>query len=397
MSFSVFLFGADPEKLRDTLAADETLAAEIAARASHYGIWAEQIETLDERMNAIRSLNWPAPGDMLSVNAFLCLLDYAAERINVARLQDVRYSSLVDDVPLLPEMTARPGPLALPDVSGLECEIGYLGPDELREMAERGAPPCADRDLDAGTELVEIFESLADDGLGLYTIIDGAKLTRGQAPRAAAQGPSMAELRGLITAAIGGLEDDEPVLRDIDRQLLDAAEEGELDKVRSLLEQGADVNVARGDGYTPFLLALGEGHNDVCHRLLDAGARIDAVTKIASSAMHIAAGDGNLEGLELLHRLGLSLESRDRYGSTPLMDAIECHEVEAAEWLLEHGADVNASNKDGWTSLHNAYATSLDYEEDGIPSPLIALLEKYGADPTIKDDQGRTPKDFPVR
>lgn len=207
----------------------------------------------------------------------------------------------------------------------------------------------------------------------------------------------MAELRRLITAAIGSLEDDDAVVRDMDRQLFDAAEEGEIDKVSSLPKQGFDVNVARGDGYMPFLLAPGEGHNDVCKCLLDAGARADAATKIGSSAMHIAASGGNLKGLELLQRLGLSIESRDRYGSTPLMDAIECHEVEAAEWLLEHGADVNACDKDGWTSLHNAYATSLEYEEEGIPSPLIAVLEKYGADSTIKDAQGRTPKDFPMR
>ena len=335
---------------------------------------------------------------MLSVNAFMWMLDYAAEPITVARLQDVRYSSLVDEVPLLLEMTAHHGPLPLPEVHGLDFEIGYVGPDRTPRLGRAGAPPCVNPHLDAGTELVEIFESLADDGLGLYTIIDGAKLTRGQAAGAAAtQGPSMAELRDLITVAIGSLEDDQTVLRDIDQQLLGAAEEGDLETICVLLKQGADVNVERGDGYTPFLLALGEGHNDACKRLLDAGARVDAATKIGSSAMHIAASGGNLEGLELLQRRGLSIESRDRYGSTPLMDAIECHEVEAAEWLLQHGVDVNACNKDGWTSLHNAYATSLEYEEEGVPSPLVAVLEKYGADPSIKDNQGRRPKDFPIR
>lgn len=111
------------------------------------------------------------------------MLDYAAEPITIARLQDVRYSSDVDEVPLLAEMTANPGPLPLPDVRGLDCEIGHLPPDKLRELADRGAPPCGNPYLDAGVELIEVFQSLADDGVGLYTIIDGAKITRGDARR----------------------------------------------------------------------------------------------------------------------------------------------------------------------------------------------------------------------
>ena len=161
------------------MAHDAGMLPEIARRLARGGDSPEEIERFCARVSAVRSLKWPTPGDQLSVDAFIWMLDYAAEPINLSRLNDVRYSSLVDEAPLLPEMVADRGPLPVPDVSGLECEIGFLTPSKLRELAERGPPPCANRHLDVGTELVEIFESLADDGLGLYTIVDGAKLRHG--------------------------------------------------------------------------------------------------------------------------------------------------------------------------------------------------------------------------
>lgn len=394
MGFSVHLFAVDPQLLRGKLARDVEMVDEIRRRQTSRGDSAETIAELCARVSAVRSLNWPARGDMLSVHAFLCMLGYAAEPIMVARLQGVRYSSLVDEVPLLGHMVAERGPLPIPDTSGLDCEIGFLEPSRLRELAERGPPACPQSDLDVGTELVEVFESLAADNLGLYTIINGAKLRRERRSGAvAAQWPGMAELRNLITALVENIDEDDTVEREIDRQLLDGAEDGDLDKVRALLEKGADVNAQRRDGYTPLLLALGEGHNDVCRVLLDAGARVDTTIYNGSSAMHVAASGGNLEGLELLHSQGGSVDTRRSDGATPLLNA----SLEAAAWLLNHGADVNAGDNDGWTALHDAYARSVEFEEQGLPSPFVALLEKHGADVTIKDNQGRMPKDFPVR
>lgn len=107
--------------------------------------------------------------------------------------------------------------------------------------------------------------------------------------------------------------------------------------------------------------------------------------------MHVAAAAGNVEGLEMVHQLSVPVDGRDRLGCTALFEAAT---LEAAEWLLEHGADPNARDKYGTTALHQAYAMSDEYEEEhGVPSPWMALLEKYGADPTIEDDQGRIPRD----
>lgn len=176
--FSVFLFAADPEQLRAKLANDAAMVHEIAIQMKRrHDASRDEVEKICRRIEEARSLQWPTTADQVSVDALLWMLDYAAEPIIVAKIQGIRYPSLVDEIPLLDEMVAKPGPLPLPDISDLQCEIGYLAPRELRELAERGPPPCEDAHLDAGTELVEVFQSLADDGLGLYTIVDGAKLS----------------------------------------------------------------------------------------------------------------------------------------------------------------------------------------------------------------------------
>ena len=49
----------------------------------------------------------------------------------------------------------------------------------------------------------------------------------------------------------------------VDNPLLDAARRGEVEVVRSLLDGGADVNAARGDGLTALHAAAERGHLDV--------------------------------------------------------------------------------------------------------------------------------------
>ncbi|HYL15890.1 MAG TPA: ankyrin repeat domain-containing protein [Terriglobales bacterium] len=73
-------------------------------------------------------------------------------------------------------------------------------------------------------------------------------------------------------------------------------------------------------------------------------------------------------------------------GETLLHVAIHWGRLSSAEWLLEKGADSNtASEKDGWTPLHQAASR-------GVVSIVAALL-KRGADPRVKDRHGHTALD----
>lgn len=185
--------------------------------------------------------------------------------------------------------------------------------------------------------------------------------------------------------------------RNINRQLRDAAQEGDLKKVLALLAEGADVNAAsRGDGYNALMLAVVEGHENVWRHLLDAAARVDVKNEMGETAMHIAAGNGNIEAMQALHERGLSIHDKERFGKTPLMEAATDAPTEVVEWLLKHGADPNVVDKDGCTALHWAYVGILKSqgECDDACRHTIALLEKHGADPNVEDNMGRKPKDL---
>jgi Ankyrin repeats (3 copies) len=59
--------------------------------------------------------------------------------------------------------------------------------------------------------------------------------------------------------------------------LMQAAEVGNLDQVRALLQSGADVNEPRGTGHTALMLAAGRDHLEMVQTLLRAGANPNAM------------------------------------------------------------------------------------------------------------------------
>jgi len=56
-------------------------------------------------------------------------------------------------------------------------------------------------------------------------------------------------------------------MREIDGMLLDACEDGDLEKVKQLLENGADVNAKDKDGLTALMYASYNGHKEVVELL----------------------------------------------------------------------------------------------------------------------------------
>ena len=166
-----------------------------------------------------------------------------------------------------------------------------------------------------------------------------------------------------------------------DSPVADAAMRGDGDAIRALLQNGADVNAAQGDGmtalhwaaqlndlemadmllyagadveaatrigaYRPLHVAAREGNADMVEKMLGAGANPEAVTTgTRANALHMAAGGGNTRIIAALLDRGVDIESREgEYGQTPLIFAAAWNRAEAIELLLERGADPNSRSE----------------------------------------------------
>jgi uncharacterized protein len=126
--------------------------------------------------------------------------------------------------------------------------------------------------------------------------------------------------------------------------VIEAARNGNLDEIRALVQKGADVNAAEGDGMTALHWAAEGNHADIVATLVYAGARIDARTRIgAYTPLLVASRVGAAEVLEILLQAGADVNYRTTTGSmTALHFAAAAGNPRAVQVLLDHGAEIDS-------------------------------------------------------
>jgi ankyrin repeat protein len=142
-------------------------------------------------------------------------------------------------------------------------------------------------------------------------------------------------------------------------ELLKAAEAGDWDKVKELVDKGADVN-----------------------------ARIQDRDRIGNAPLHFAAEKGNLEIVEYLLDHGANVNPRNEWtGFEPLHFAVDNKHTEIVKVLVDHNADMQAVDYSGWYNpLHHA-------ARNGFMEAVQYMVEK-GADINVKTHGGQTPLDI---
>ena len=100
----------------------------------------------------------------------------------------------------------------------------------------------------------------------------------------------------------------------------DFATKGDRDAVRTLLQQGADVNAAQGDGMTALHWAAELGDAEMAEMLIFAGANVEAETRAGHyTPLHVACRNGHAAVAEILLEAGSDVMARTMpAGSTPL-------------------------------------------------------------------------------
>lgn len=113
-----------------------------------------------------------------------------------------------------------------------------------------------------------------------------------------------------------------PEKANYNEMLLEAASDGDVEKVKSCLAKGADIETKNSRWKaTPLYLAVNFDHEEVVEILLEKNANVD---------------------------------SKDCDGETPLYRAAAVGNETIVKMLLEHHADINAKDNDGRTPLYIA-------------------------------------------
>lgn len=152
-------------------------------------------------------------------------------------------------------------------------------------------------------------------------------------------------------------------MNDLNNDLINAVEAGNLIDVKSAIGKGADINYI--DKYkTPVLmLAVMKGHYEIVKYLLSKGADINFIY-----------------GKDKVNLLHIAIEHKGRF----------YHSTDILELLIEAGININCQDRYGNVPLHVACRTY------AINSDVILILMKQGADMDIKNNYGLSPYSMAV-
>jgi ankyrin repeat protein len=177
--------------------------------------------------------------------------------------------------------------------------------------------------------------------------------------------------------------------KQLNNDFLKAAKNGELETVTRLLDERPDININFKDDYgrSSLMEASSNGHFDIVKLLLDRGATIDDKDNAGFNSLMLASQRGHLAIVELLLDHGANINFTCNIRMTALMRASYVRHLATVKLLLDRGANIEAKDRYGDTSLHYACKSGQSN------MPVIKLLLSYGADPNIKNNDGKKPID----
>jgi uncharacterized protein len=137
--------------------------------------------------------------------------------------------------------------------------------------------------------------------------------------------------------------------------LHEAARDGDVERAKQLLDQGAVLAELDAAGEPALLIASLAGHANVVALLLERGSDIHTRNKGGLTALHAAAYGGNLDVVKVLVSRGAAVNDTDNfYKMSPLHAAAEEGQTEVVAFLLANQANIEAKERNGYTPLTQA-------------------------------------------
>lgn len=186
----------------------------------------------------------------------------------------------------------------------------------------------------------------------------------------------------VLTAAITVPHSDEPVSDDIDCSKFNAVlavQFGALERLRELVEAGADVNEPDQDTITLLHWAAINNRTNIVRYLLEQGASVDTLSgDLNSTAMHWATRQGHLASVVLLTNAGADPRIRDAEGSSCIHLAAQFGHTACVAYFIAREVPIDEIDTCGMNALMWASwkISSLDP---------VRLLLTLGANPNLQD------------
>jgi ankyrin repeat protein len=168
---------------------------------------------------------------------------------------------------------------------------------------------------------------------------------------------------------------------DANKQLMNTALSGNIERVRQFLSIGADVNARDNRGITALHIAAQKGFADMVNELLKKGSDVNVAFN-GETALHVASAKGHTDIVKALLEKKTNVNVKSNEGMTALGMASQSGHTDVVKALLEKGADVNAKANDSRTALFQA-------SQNGHTEVVKALLEKR-SDMNVKANDGAT-------
>ena len=168
-------------------------------------------------------------------------------------------------------------------------------------------------------------------------------------------------------------------VRALDRALYEAANDGDLDQVKELVQAGANVSAAvEGDG-SPLIGAARSRRPEIARYLLDQGADPNGIVKGDGSPLINAAQRGSLEITQLLVDRGADVNLAVEGDENPLMNAAEGGHLPLVQYLVSKGADVHARIYTERYDGGGEWRTAISQARKNGHTAVVKYLESLGA------------------
>jgi len=199
--------------------------------------------------------------------------------------------------------------------------------------------------------------------------------------------------------------------------LMYAAKQGNVQIIKRLLEQGANVKHCDSYGDTPLLIAAEYGQEDAVKFFIESKkADINETNHMGWTALMLASKSGNIPVIDYLIKMGANRKLRTKKGSSSLLIAVYYNHLPAVQYFIEHHSDafnINEKKKNGNNLLifaalngnlemtkylisHNAHSNTASFKKSNAliqasylgHLDIIKFLIEEGIDPCQKDRRG---------